>query len=383
MKKSLSIIIILLCFLVVDVSATHIVAGFSSYKHVSDNAYEINFTLLRDQLTNGANLDNSIVVQIYTFNGVSSEFLGNTTVDLGEVETITDSNLLTTFNVSLEKGEYSFLFELSDPDVDYQFVFQRCCRSPEFLNILNSNETGISLMTTITKEAQAVQNSSIEFEELPPFIVQPNEQPQYAINAISIDGDELSYQFAPIFSGGGTDGTNGPGSGDPFSCTGVTPHGPCALPFEQVTFMSDDFSNPFQLWENQGMDPVTGTLQGTPGLVGQFSYGFAIHETRNGQIINTTSFDYLVFVTIILSTKDNLENNIWLKGNPTEGSFIVENNLDQILNYEVFNLRGEKIEANIEQASKQVKINIDGPAGMYILRASNDTSNQTLRLIKL
>ncbi len=377
----------MLSFLLNDLSATHIVAGFSTYKHLSDNRYEIKFTLVRDQLSGGALSDNEIVVQVYTFNGAAYTFQNNIITprsNIFEVEFGSQASIATQTNISLEAAEYTFDFGLSDPEVDYLFVFQRCCRTPTLLNIADPNENGITLISTISKEAQAIQNSSIEFDILPSFLAIVNQEQTTAINALSIDGDTLSYQFSPSYNGGGDDGATG--IGDPTSCTGVTPHGPCPPPYQQVEYSFDEtsFITPFPEWADQGMNATNGTLEGIPSLLGHYAYGFSIHESRNGQIINTTSFDYAIYVLPFTSSTENLhENKLKVHGNPSNDGFIVESDTDKKLNYEVYNLEGKKINTTIGYEGNTVKIDFEGHAGMYILKAFNETTNQSIRLIKL
>ena len=387
MKNIIVIFTLFFSFLVSDLSATHIVAGFSSYKHLTGNSYEIKYTLIRDKLSGGAELDQQIVVQVYSFDGINYIFQGNVLTDRdgifqvshGEQSPIADQS-----NIELEYAEYMFEFELSNPLEDYLFVYQRCCRAPTFSNINDPSENGITLITTITKEAQAVQNSSIEFDNLPNFIAIANQEQMLPINATSIDGDTLSYQFAPSYYGGGLAGTGTIG-GEPSDCDGVTPQGPCYPPYEQVqfSFTNGNFANPFPAWENQGMNSSDGSLLGIPAEIGQHAYGFQIHELRNGQIINSTSFDYITFVLPFISSTEDLQpDKLWLVGNPSNNGFIIESRVEQDLSYEVINLKGEKITSTVERSGNRIKIDFNGPSGMYILKASNKDYNQNLKLIK-
>ena len=378
--------ILLLCFFHIDLSATHIVAGFSSYEHLNDNSYQISYTLIRDNLSGGANFDEDIFVQVYSFNGFNYTFKGNLMVPMGDIKEVThgvQQSEADEFSISLSQVEYKFEYQLQEDSVDYVFVHQRCCRVPTISNILGTDE-GITLSTTITKEAQALQNSSIKLDRLPNFIAIANEEQLYPIDAISIDGDTILYQFSPIYYGGGLDGTTGLGS--PTDCTGVTPTGPCPPPYQQGSFSFTEgaFNTPFPAWDNAGLEPSNGTLLGIPTEVGLFSYGFQIHEIRNGLIINSTAFDYIVYVVpTVVSTNEIGHDKIKIAGNPSSNGFTLENQLDQELSYQVFNLKGEKISNRIERSGSIVKIDFDGPSGMYILKAFNEEYNQNLKLIKV
>lgn len=387
MRTTFITLALLLGFFMNDISATHIVAGFSSYKHLSGNSYEVTFNLIRDRLSGGAQADQEIFVQVYSFDGINYNFESNIITPLStivEVEHGMQSSIASLSNISLEYADYVLDFELSDPDLDYLFVFQRCCRTPTFGNILEPSENGITLISTITKEAQAVQNSSIEFDMLPSFIAIANEEITSNISATSLDDDVLSFQFSPSYVGGGLDGSTG--TGNPNTCTGITPQGPCPPPYAQVGYSIDNgsFITPFPSWDNQGMDAMNGTLEGIPNLIGQYAYGFSIHESRNGQIINTTSFDYVVYVLPFISSTEELdENKLWVQGNPSTDGFIIESKLDKELSYDVYNLEGQKMNSRITTSGNRVKIDFDGHPGMYILKAYNESTNQSLRLIKL
>ena len=387
MKNILVLITLMLSFLISDLGATHIAAGFSTYKHLNDNSFEINITLIRDQFSSGSALDDEIFVQAYTFDGINYIFQGNLLVEKSETYQVShgdQSDLAQHNSIQLAYAEYLFEFELTNPAEDYLFVYQRCCRGPNFGNIVDPSENGITLITTITKEAQALKNSSIEFNVLPRFIAIANQEQMQAIEVTSLDGDTLSFQLAPSYYGGGLAGSNG--TGFAADCDGVAPQGPCYPPYNQVEYSAQEasFISPFPAWQDQGMDAQDGNLLGVPSQIGQYAYGFAIHELRNGQIINTTSFDYVVYIVSGVSqTEESPQENLKLLSNPSEGSFTLERQLDTELNLNVYNLKGEKITCSFERSENRIKIDFDGAAGMYILKVYGEEVNQSLKLIKL
>lgn len=385
MKKGL--LTILLFVFTSSLFANHIVAGFSSYTHVVDNLYEINFTLVSDFNTNGAPLDEIINIQIFSFNGVDYTYQDFATIpftkisdfDHGVQQPIAEQLNL----VELNYAEYSFSYELLESDVDYIFVYQRCCRSPLFANTLDPNNTGISLHCTITSEAQALQNSSIDFDLLPPVFAEVNVDQDFPINLINLDADSLSFQFSPPLIGGGNDGSTG--SGDPTSCTGLQPEGPCFPPYATVPFSSElSFEMPFPNWLNQGMDAQTGDLMGTPQQLGQYSYGFSIDEFRNGELINSTNFDYMVIVAdFTLSTNKIQESKLEVFGNPGRESFLIKLINSEEYKFEVYSLAGEKITHTSSTSNGFLEVNILGPSGVYFLKASSKNRSEILKLIKL
>ncbi len=386
MFKRILVLALLIISSTAESSATHIVAGFSSYKHISGSNYEIKFTLIRDQLSGAALLDEEIIVQVFRFNGSIYTHEANVRIDLagtyefdhGELSDLAKEN-----QISYEYGEYLMNYNLFETDEDYVFVYQRCCRSPIFTNLLNPGESGISLVTTITNEAKMLQNSSIEFDILPSILRAPNAIYEMPIEVRSLDGDTLSFQFSPSFLGGGTDGIT---SGFAESCSGLSPQGPCYPPYQPVGFNSSElnFFKPFPGWEDVAMDGQTGALSGAPSTIGQFAYGFTIHENRNGQIINSTSFDYFTVVALLTSSTESVvPSKLKVFGNPSSEKFMIDLGQKDQYQFELYNMSGNKTEFNSSGNSGVVDLEILGPAGIYSLRAFNGKNIESIKLIKL
>ena len=384
MKKGL---LLLFCFIFsYQAKATHIVAGFSSYTHLSNSTYQIKFTLIRDELSGGAEFDQDITVQVYTFDGNDYQFDGYLTTGLSNRAAVDLGNVVfeQNTNIQLEYGEYQINYNLTASDKDYIFVFQRCCRNQTIVNIADPGDSGITLFTTITTEAQALQNSSIDFEIFPNLLAKVNEEIDRPIQVNNIDGDSLVFEFNPLYLGGGLAGATIPG--DPTACDGVQPQGPCPPPYEQATFSSSDlnFNMPFPAWDNAGIDSSSGSLLGTPAAIGQYSYGFSIHEIRGGEIINSTNFDYIVYVADFTNTLEEVEQSIIeVYGNPSEDLFTLklDNNIDFELN--VYDINGRQINFNCLKKNKLHELHIEGPAGIYFLNVSGLEKLETIKLVKL
>ena len=371
-----------------QVSATHIVAGFSSYEHISGNTYQINFTIIRDIFTNGALLDEDIVIQIYTHDAGIYEHEGNALASLDSTQEFefTNTQYADPSNIGFEYGVYSINYELTESDKDYQFVFQRCCRNPLFSNLVNPLETGISLFSTITRSAQAFQNSSITFDKLPPVLVPVNVDYNSPIKAISLDADTLIYQFSPTYIGGGLMGIGGPQE-NVNSCDGLEPHGPCFPPYSQTEYFPSNelnFSAPFPAWDDLGINPGTGDILGTPRMIGRFAYGFTVHEFRDNELINSTNFDYMIDVVDFVSSVEQINSeSIKVLGNPSDEIFSIQLDGHESYNFGVYNLEGQQIDFDAVSKNNQIEIRINGPSGIYFLNAFNHKTSKTIKLVKL
>jgi len=368
-------------------NTNHIVAGFSNYKHVDESTYEVKFTLIRNQNSGGTPLDMEVVIQIYTFDGLEYIHEGNLLVERDSTYNFDhgeQNSFASSVNVELEYAEYIIEYNLEQADKDYVFVHQRCCRTNLTSNLSNPGENGITLSTTITMQAQALQNSSIEFELLPQIFRKVNQEEEIPIEVVSIDGDILSYQLSPIYLGGGPNGTM-PNSGNATDCDGVLPQGPCYPPYSQASFAQPElnFFKPIPSWNNITMDGQTGNLTGAPTMSGWFSYGFTIHENRNGQIINSTNFDYLMLIGLTSSTSDVIESSIEVLGNPSSDLFYISVDNTEKHDLLVTDMNGHRVRFSEGYHGKLTELNIEGPSGVYILSVSNGKTFDTVKLVKL
>lgn len=385
-KRIITCLAIIFSFLTQG-SSNHIVAGFSNYKHINESTYEVKFTLIRDQNSGGAELDNEIVVQVYTYDGLAYLFEANILVerdalydfDHGELNSFASS-----VGIGFEYGEYIMEYELTEPDKDYLFVFQRCCRSPLTSNISNSAENGITLSATITIRAQELQNSSIEFDLFPQIFRKVNQEEDINMQVNSIDGDTLSFQLSPVFLGGGLNGIMGDMDAAN-ACDGISPQGPCFPPYPQADFAGSElnFSKPIPGWNDIAMDGQTGILNGTPTMNGWFTYGFTIHENRNGQIINSTSFDYLTLIGLTSSTQDIIRSHVKVLGNPSSDLFYISLADSEQYDLQLTDLNGHRVSFTKDQQASLTELNIDGPSGVYILSISDGKTFETVKLVKL
>jgi len=169
------------------------------------------------------------------------------------------------------------------------------------------------------------------------------------------------------------------------ACDGISPHGPCFPPYAPANYVGTElnFFKPIPGWSDIAMDGQSGKLNGTPTMNGWFTYGFTIHENRNGQIINSTNFDYLTIIGLTSSIENVTKSHIQVLGNPSSDSFYVSIEDSEQFDLQLTDMNGHKVYFTKDQQASLTELSIDGPSGVYILSISNGKTFKTAKLVKL
>lgn len=145
----------------------------------------------------------------------------------------------------------------------------------------NSEIMRIDNITVMCNNQPFVPNNSAVFNQFPPLFLCVNQPFTFNHSASDADGDSLAYSLYTPY-----EGDNGVGALDPsFTNSNVAV-------FPTVNFLAGYTTNnplgasPFNL------DPVTGILTGTPGMIGQFVVGVKVREFRNGVYVSETLRDF-------------------------------------------------------------------------------------------
>lgn len=174
----------------------------------------------------------------------------------------------------------------------YHVVYQRCCRNETITNIISPNETGNTYTVEITPEAQLTCNSSPQFNTFPPAVICTNQPFSFEHNANDKDGDSLVYAFTAPLLGGGLDlSTEGRST-----CSGVTPSPPCPPPYNEVSFIGDDFDSAHPFGNTLQIDPSTGIISGTPTIQGHYLASIGVSEYRNGILLSSTQREFQITI---------------------------------------------------------------------------------------
>ncbi len=282
----------------IQVYATHIVGGEIYYEHVSGNDYLITLKVYRDcgpDNVNGTGFDDLAAVGIYAGNSLYDVL--HIVLQSGEVSFVPialDNPCFTPPpDLCIEVAVYQQEVTLPDNAVGYDIVYQRCCRNNSIINIVNAEDAGITVYTHVpgSNEISGV-NSAPVFNNEPTVALCLDAEFFYDHSATDADGDELVYEFYTPFLGGGPDGG------------GNTPNSPMPDPPTPPSYANVMWSSGYNV-NNQidgspafNIDSSTGLITGTANVLGRFAIGVAVHEYRNGTLINTTYRDIQYNVTI-------------------------------------------------------------------------------------
>ncbi len=281
-------------------NASHIIGGDIYYDYLGNNNYKFVLTLYRDCASDGAEFDNPLMLSVYMANGSSYQtiqvpFTGSVFIPLDF-----DNPCATApGGICVERAIYETVLNLPPIQGGYNISYQRCCRGPSIVNIVNPDDTGLTLTTHVPGiETGFTDNSSPRFTNYPPFLLCNNEQIAFDHVATDPDGDQLVYSMATPFSGGN--------SFDPAPVAPAPPY----FPVQWVGgFTPQDPLGPGSLTQID----ADGLLLVNPNLMGLFVVGVRVQEFRNGLLISETIRDFLfkvmdcnITMQAILPLQENL-----------------------------------------------------------------------------
>lgn len=298
--------IILLFLLYVSPFAfgSHIVGGDIYYNYLGNNQYKFFITIYRDCNSTGAAYDNPLALSIYTGNNlyqnVNVPFPGSVHLP------ILFNNPCATppTNICIERAIYAVVLTLPPCATGYTVSYQRCCRGPNVTNLVNPDDTGLTLSTHIPGTSGFAptdyQNSSPRFTNYPPILLCSHDHFVFNHAATDPDGDQLIYSLITPNAGAS-------------SATPLPPQTP-APPYPLVQYNGGYSAvSPLGPGSSISIDPNTGILNVNPNLIGLFVVGIRVQEVRNGVIIGSTVRDFLfrifdcnITLQAILPTQEQL-----------------------------------------------------------------------------
>ncbi len=275
-----------------DIFATHIVGGELFYTREPGNIYEITLIVYRDcnddTNENQTGFDDFASIGVYN----NSELLVDLSLPLSDAEvslvpvSLENPCFILPPDLCIEQAIYKMELSLQPIQGGYDLVYQRCCRNDGIINLMNPDDTGMTMWAQvpgIETNAEGINNSAI-FNQTPPVALCLGGEFTFDHSAVDADGDLLSYELCTPFFGG-------------------TPDFPAPVPpappvFTEVNWGAG-FSNEVQITSspNFSIDPLTGQLTGTPTQLGRYAVGICVKEFRNGQLINSTMRDFQYHVT--------------------------------------------------------------------------------------
>lgn len=270
-----------------DVQASHIVGGDLTYRCLGNNMYEIRLTVRRDCFLGDPDAQFDDPASIGFYDGVSGQFLSflgtmGLLINYNEDDTLNEILVsdcsVVAGDVCVHTTTYVSTIFLPFRASGYTMAYQRCCRNMSINNIVDPDDTGMTLVAELSALAQSECNSSPQFGEYPPIYTCVNKPIMFDHSADDPEADSLVYELCVPYSG----------------ATRNSPRPqPPSLPLNEPVV----YRPPYSLSNLMGgvplqIDPNTGILTGTPNTVGQFVIGICVKAYKNGQLTGTTRRDF-------------------------------------------------------------------------------------------
>jgi gliding motility-associated-like protein len=260
--------------------ASHIVGGEIYYDALGGSQYRVTVKLYRDCLSDGAQYDANLPVTVFNGSGVQIDqftipFPGSVVLP------VQFSNPCVTIpnDICVEEAIYSKVVNLPASPNGWTLSYQRCCRPPTVVNLIDPGSTGLTLTVDIPAPSAIPVNSSPRFENFPPLLLCSNDQLVFDHSADDPDGDSLVYELCTPYNGGS--------SFDP------APNPAAPPPYGQVNWGTGITAlNPFGSG-SISIDANSGLMLASPGSPGLYAVGVCVKEYRNGQLIGTSVRDFL------------------------------------------------------------------------------------------
>lgn len=264
---------------------THIVGGEIYYDCLGSGSYRVTLDVYRDCNSTGAQYDSPLRLAIYTSDGAlfrneSISFPGSNTLPV-----IFDNPCVSTpSNICTERAIYTKVIDLPPRIGGYTLTYQRCCRGPAVVNLVNPDDAGLTLTTHIPGSETGMEcNSSPRFVNYPPLALCNNQLLEFDHHAIDPDGDSIAYKLRTPFHGGSTaDPAPNPSAGPPYT-----------LVQWEAGFSEDE---PMGVGSGTGIHFQSGLLTTTPQFLGKYAVGICAEEWRNGIKVGETIRDFLFVV---------------------------------------------------------------------------------------
>jgi gliding motility-associated-like protein len=287
MKKILLLIIVLLVSKLTF--AFHLKGGWIQYEYLSTdatkktNTYRITIRQYLSCSSSGSQIDPDVYLGI--FDGATNSMIQKITIPQSPFNIIS----ITTFDpcitpkpvpgsVCYRIDNYVATVELPFNDAGYILAVQRCCRIGGIINLVNSDQLGVTYYNKIPGKifgnSYAV-NSSPVFQPKDTVIVCHNTPFTFDFSATDSDSDSLAYIFC--------DGLHGGSSGT----SGARPDPPANPPYQSITYASG-FSGSSPMGFNVTINPKTGLINGiAPDATGEYVIAVCALEYRNGVLIGS------------------------------------------------------------------------------------------------
>lgn len=291
MKKYFFLLLIFSFGFIKFANAFHLKGGWIQYEYLSTDSasnthkYRITVRQYLSCTSTSQQIDADVFLGI--FDGSTNSMVQKLTVPL----TSTIQPSITTFDpcinpkpavgsVCYRIDSYVAIVNLPFNQGGYILAVQRCCRIGGIVNLVNSDNLGVTYYNkipgNILSSSYAV-NSSPSFQMRDTVIICRQTPFTFDFSATDADGDSLAYTFC--------DGLHGGSSG---SQTGARPDPPANPPYPIVTY-ANGYSGSFPMTTSVTINSKTGIISGiAPGNTGDYVVAVCALEYRNGVLIGRT-----------------------------------------------------------------------------------------------
>jgi gliding motility-associated-like protein len=284
--------------------AKHIIGGVMTYEYLDNGEYEITMRIFRDCKGGGAPFDGDVNDKNGNDQGFASINVFRQNQN-GSYSSVSQLELLLTSkrfidppaypcmetppNPCVEEGIYKFKYKIPDfpSNFTYHFVYQRCCRNNDIVNIPKPEDAGATYTIAITPAAMQAKNSSPVLKNFPPTVLCSNVPFEFDHSATDKDGNKIVYSFCNSLDGGGPTLSGS-------ACNSARPTPACPPPFKNINYLPTYSTNqPLGANANLVLDSQTGLLKGEPKINGQFVVGICIEEfDANGVLLSKIFRDF-------------------------------------------------------------------------------------------
>ncbi len=291
MKKILLLLIIFLFCKADTCFAFHLKGGWIQYEYISTDSvakthrYRITVRQYLSCSSSGGQIDPDVYLGI--FDGETNLLFQKITVPLS----YTDRPSITTFDpcinptplpgsVCYRIDVYVTTVNLPFNNAGYALAVQRCCRIGGIVNLVNSDQLGVTYYNKIPGfviDSNYAINSSPSFLQKDTVIICKNTPFTFDFSATDAEGDSISYIFCEGLHGG-----------NPGSQGGARPDPPANPPYNIVDY-SQGFSGSFPLGTGVQINSISGLISGiAPSITGDYVIAVCALEYRKRVLIGIT-----------------------------------------------------------------------------------------------
>jgi hypothetical protein len=106
---------------------------------------------------------------------------------------------------------------------------------------------------------------------------------------------------------------------------------------------------------------------------------YAVQVTQNG-CIDTSACVNIITIGI---DENSFGKNLLVYPNPTDGNFSIDLGQHyQVVKITITDLRGRVVQSNIYNQSQLLRLKLEEPAGIYLLKIETTNNNTVIRLVK-